>query len=238
MSEIKIMKDINEISKLIENKDIVEKLNLLSKQFSGKIVFSSSFQFEDQVITDLIFRNNIKIDVFTLDTGRHFEETYKTHQKTIEKYQKNIIVYFPKYEAVEELVRKKGLYSFYESKENRIECCNIRKVELLERALKGVECWITGLRKEQSQNRQQIEEIEFDEKLRIIKFNPLINWSFEQVKEYVTKNNVPYNVLQDKGFLSVGCEPCTRAIKEGEDIRAGRWWWENNSSKECGLHKK
>lgn len=238
MSEIKIMKDINEISKLIENKDIVEKLNLLSKQFSGKIVFSSSFQFEDQLITDLIFRNNIEIDVFTLDTGRHFEETYKTHQKTIEKYQKNIIVYFPKYEAVEELVRKKGLYSFYESKEKRIECCNIRKVELLERALKGVECWITGLRKEQSQNRQQIEEIEFDEKLRIIKFNPLINWSFEQVKEYVTKNNVPYNVLQDKGFLSVGCEPCTRAIKEGEDIRAGRWWWENNSSKECGLHKK
>lgn len=232
------MKDLKEICKQIENKDIVTKLNLLAQEFKGKIVFSTSFQFEDQVITDIIFSNNIDIKVFTLDTGRHFEQTYKTHQKTVERYNKNIEIYFPDYIQIEELVRKKGFFSFYESKENRIECCHLRKVEPLKRALKGAKCWVTGLRKEQSASRKEVKELEFDEKFQVIKFNPLLDWNLEQVKEYIVKNNVPYNVLQDKGYLSLGCEPCTRAVKEGEDIRAGRWWWENNSSKECGLHIK
>jgi phosphoadenosine phosphosulfate reductase len=145
-------------------------------------------------------------------------------------------VYFPKNESVEKLVNEKGPFSFFESVENRKECCYIRKVEPLERALKGMECWITGIRAEQSDNRKEMERLEWDESHQLFKFHPLLNWSTQEVKDFIKKHNVPYNPLHDKGFVSIGCAPCTRAVKEGENFRAGRWWWEDNSKKECGLH--
>jgi phosphoadenosine phosphosulfate reductase len=146
-------------------------------------------------------------------------------------------VYFPPAEKVEEMVNKKGPFSFYESLENRKECCFIRKVIPLKRALKGNEIWITGLRASQSENRNDLQEFEWDEGNQIIKYNPLLNWSLEETIDYIKENHVPYNILHDRGFVSIGCEPCTRAIKPGEDFRAGRWWWEQNSGKECGLHE-
>jgi len=228
---------IKELTKQIENKTIIEQLQFLSKKFKGKIAFSTSFGQEDQVITDIIFKNNINIDVFTLDTGRFFEETYKVWNKTSEKYNKKITVYFPDREEVETLVNEKGIYSFYESVENRKECCNIRKVKPLKRALKNVDLWITGLRAEQSQARQELEYFSFEESFNLTKFNPLKDWSLSKVVDYLKDNTVPYNTLHDKGFISIGCSPCTRAIKKDEDIRAGRWWWEDKSKKECGLHE-
>lgn len=227
----------NELLKKLENKSIPEQLNILENEFRGKIVFSTSLGQEDQVITDFIFKNNIAIKVFSLDTGRLFEETYKVLQKTNEKYNQKIQVYFPEYEHVEKLVSEKGPYSFYESVENRKECCNIRKVIPLNKALSGMKCWITGLRAEQSAARNDLPLISWDDHYQLYKFNPLKEWNLEQVVDYLRMNSVPYNPLHDKGFVSIGCAPCTRAIKAGEDIRRGRWWWEDNTKKECGLHE-
>ncbi|MCG6188073.1 phosphoadenylyl-sulfate reductase [Maribellus maritimus] len=215
---------------------VIEKMRYLAETYTEKIVFTTSFGYEDQVITDYIFAHNFPIKVITLDTGRLFEETYKVYRSTVEKYKKPIKAYFPPAEKVEELLEKKGPFSFYESLENRKECCFIRKVIPLKRALNGNEIWITGLRASQSDNRSDMREFEWDEGNQIIKYNPLLEWSLEDVKVYVYKNHVPYNVLHDKGFVSIGCAPCTRAIRPGEDFRAGRWWWEQNSGKECGLH--
>jgi phosphoadenosine phosphosulfate reductase len=221
----------------IKNKTIEEQLNILSKEFSGKIVFSTSFGQEDQVITDLIFKNKLDIKVFSLDTGRLFEETYKVLQRTRQKYENKIDVYFPAFEQVEKLMTEKGPYSFYESVENRKECCNIRKVVPLRKALEGMNCWITGLRAEQSEGRKDLPLISYDESFKLYKFNPLKDWSLDQVIQYLKLNQVPYNPLHDKGFISIGCSPCTRAVQPGEDIRRGRWWWEDNTKKECGLHE-
>jgi phosphoadenosine phosphosulfate reductase len=222
----------------LQGKSISDKLRHLAVDYPGKVVFTTSFGYEDQVITDIIFSDNLQVQVVTLDTGRMFEETYKVFRSTVEKYGKKIKVFFPPSEKVEKLMTEKGPFSFYESVENRKECCFIRKVIPLKRALEGNEIWITGLRADQSANRSAINEFEWDEANRMIKYNPLIDWNLEQVKEYVKKKHVPYNVLHDKGFVSIGCEPCTRAIKPGEDFRAGRWWWEQNTGKECGLHEK
>jgi phosphoadenosine phosphosulfate reductase len=213
-----------------------ELLQELVVMFSGKIAFSTSLSYEDQVITHHIFSNDLPIRVFTLDTGRIFPESYSVLNSTRERYKKNIEVYFPDFKSVEKLVTQKGPSSFYDSLENRKECCSIRKVEPLNRALQGVECWITGLRSEHSENRKALPIVDFDEQRQIQKVNPLANWSLEEVKAEIKKYNIPYNVLHDKGFVSIGCQPCTRAIKEGEDFRAGRWWWEEQSKKECGLH--
>ncbi len=215
---------------------IVEQFRFLAEKFTGKIAFSTSFGQEDQVIADIIFKNNIPITVFTLDTGRMFEETYKVWNKTNEKYNQKIVPYYPESSEVEKMVSEKGIYSFYESIENRKECCNIRKVYPLKRALKDVDLWITGLRAEQSVTRIELALLENNESFKTIKYNPLTNWTLDEVLEYLKENKVPYNSLHDKGFISIGCSPCTRAIKEGEDVRAGRWWWENKDSKECGLH--
>lgn len=220
----------------IENLHAVDILKTISKDLNFKIIFTTSFGIEDQVITDLIFKNNLNIQVVSLDTGRLFPETYKVHHSTIEKYNKKIQVYFPQTQAVQDLLSEKGPYSFYESVENRKECCNIRKVEPLRRALKGFDIWISGIRAEQSSGRTNMQIVEKDLGYGLIKINPLLNWTLEEVMAYLEKNNVPYNSLHHKGFVSIGCEPCTRAIKPGEDFRAGRWWWENNSGKECGLH--
>ena len=221
----------------LAEKTIVEKLNFLIENHTGKVVFTTSFGYEDQVISDIIFKNNLDIKVITLDTGRLFPETYKVYLSTLEKYKKPIKAYFPPTAEVEELLEKKGPFSFYESLENRKECCYIRKVIPLKRALAGNEIWITGLRASQSDNRSGMQFFEWDGGNGIVKFNPLMEWSLEQTTDYVKENNVPYNVLHDRGFVSIGCQPCTRAIEPGENFRAGRWWWEQGSGKECGLHE-
>ena len=216
---------------------IIQKIKQLTENHPGKVIFTTSFGYEDQVITDMIFRNDLPVKVVTLDTGRMFEETYKVFRSTMERYGKPIKAYFPPTDKVEKLLNEKGPFSFYESLENRKECCFIRKVIPLKRALEGNEIWITGLRAAQSENRSDLREFVWDEGNSILKYNPLIEWSLDEVKNYVKENNVPYNVLHDKGFVSIGCEPCTRAIKPGESFRAGRWWWEQSSGKECGLHE-
>lgn len=220
-----------------KNLSIEEILIFLADQFQNKVVFSTSFGQEDQVVTALIAEQNLPITIFTLDTGRLFQETYDVFHKTLKKYKIDIETYFPEATAVEELVNKKGPNSFYESAENRKECCFIRKVAPLTKALKGNSVWITGLRAEQSENRNGLDLFEYDDKFEIIKFNPLLKWTLNEVENYLENNNVPQNELHKKGFVSIGCAPCTRAISVGEDIRAGRWWWES-SHKECGLHQK
>ena len=216
---------------------IEETLVFLANEYKGKVVFSTSFGQEDQVITDLISKNNVPITIFTLDTGRLFQETYDVFHKTLKKYNKEIKVCFPEAADVEKLLEAKGPNSFYESVENRKECCFIRKVAPLTKALKGNEIWITGLRAEQSENRNDLALFEYDAKFGLVKFNPLLKWSLKEVEDYLEKYNVPQNALHKQGFISIGCAPCTRAITPDEDIRAGRWWWES-SHKECGLHQK
>lgn len=226
------------ISQALDGQSEIESLRILQELFPGEVVFSTSLGYEDQVISDMIFSNGIPIEVFTLDTGRLFEETQKTLQRTNKRYATQIRTYYPETEAIEELVSKRGPYSFYDSVEARKECCYIRKVVPLNRALKNAKVWITGIRASQSGNRQQMTQLEWDDAHQLFKFHPLLHWEFDQVKTYIKENNVPYNPLHDKGFVSIGCAPCTRAIKEGEDFRAGRWWWEDESKKECGLHAR
>ena len=204
----------------------------------NNIALSSSLSVEDQVLTDMIFKVNKNSRVFTLDTGRLHSETYKVLDETNLKYGVKLDVYFPQNSDVENLYKTQGVNGHFESINNRKNCCNIRKIEPLKRALKGVDIWITGLRSSQSITRADMPIIEWDENFKVIKLNPLINWSEEDIWDYIKANKVPYNKLHDIGYPSIGCEPCTRAIKDGEDIRAGRWWWENPEHKECGLHKK
>ncbi len=216
--------------------DSPESLLFQAIQKSEKVVFSTSFGKEDQAITFLIQKEQLPISIFTLDTGRLFEETYEVHSRTINKYHIQIKVYSPDQNKLSELVSKKGPLSFYESIENRKECCAIRKIEPLIRALENAEIWITGLRKDQSLNRAQMSQIEWDESNQVIKIHPLFYWTNEQLDLFLDTNNIPINILHKKGFPSIGCAPCTRAIEKGEDERAGRWWWEG-SKKECGLHQ-
>jgi phosphoadenosine phosphosulfate reductase len=215
---------------------IPEFIKLLTEQFPGQVTFSSSFSYEDQVIAHEILSNKLPVSIFTLDTGRLFAETYSVWNNTNEKYQANITAYYPDYKLLETFVTEKGPNSFYESVENRKQCCFIRKVEPLKRALAGNAIWITGLRAEHSPDRKDLAVIEWDETNQVIKYNPILHWTTEQVKKYIDDNNVPYNPLHDRGFVSIGCLPCTRAIRPGEDFRAGRWWWEDAAKKECGLH--
>jgi phosphoadenosine phosphosulfate reductase len=222
----------------INGKTMVQALKMLCSMYPGKIIFTTSFSFEDQVITHILCSNKLEVKIVTLDTGRLFEETYKVLARTRERYNVPIEIYFPDANKVEKMVTEKGPFSFYESVENRIECCHIRKVLPLRRTLSGQKIWITGLRSEQSDTRANIKPVEWDERYKMVKYNPIYNWSFEEVKNFITKHNIPYNVLHDRGYPSIGCAPCTRAVAPGEDIRSGRWWWENNSKKECGLHTR
>ena len=224
-----------ELIQEIERNSLPEAVSLVADLFPGKVVFSSSLGQEDQVLTDVIFKNNLPVKIFTIDTGRLFNETYELLDKTTARYRKQVQVYFPEGPDVETFVATKGINSFYESVENRKDCCYIRKVKPLNRALAGAQVWITGLRAEQSENRKDMPVIEWDENRQLYKFNPLIRWTYNEVLDYIKEFNVPYNTLHDKGFISIGCAPCTRAIEPGEDARAGRWWWEA-SHKECGLH--
>ncbi|MFL9831334.1 phosphoadenylyl-sulfate reductase [Flavobacterium sp. ST-87] len=216
---------------------IEETFTFLANEYKDQVVFSTSFGQEDQVITAIIAKSQAPITIFTLDTGRLFQETYDVFHRTQKKYKLPIKVYFPEAKAVEELLEKKGPNSFFESVENRKECCFIRKVVPLKKALAGNKIWITGLRAEQSENRSDLHLFEYDANFDLVKFNPLLKWTLEEVQKYIDDNNVPQNSLHKKGFISIGCAPCTRAVAPGEDIRAGRWYWEQ-SHKECGLHGK
>ena len=201
------------------------------------IVFSTSLGQEDQIITDIIFKNNLPIKVFTLDTGRLFYEHYDLLANNNSRYKIKTEVYFPQAEDVENFVNEKGINGFFHSVENRKECCYIRKVKPLNRALEGAKVWITGLRSEQSENRQSLKMVDWDETRQLYKFNPLLHWSYDDVLKYIETHNIMDLPLHRKGFISVGCKPCTRAIEPGENPRAGRWWWEE-SQKECGLHSE
>ncbi|MGH7431716.1 MAG: phosphoadenylyl-sulfate reductase, partial [Candidatus Methylomirabilales bacterium] len=207
------------------------------ERFHPRIALATSLQAEDMVIMDMAWRINPAIRVFTLDTGRLHEETYQVMERIRDRYNVAVESYFPDREAVETLEREKGFYSFRRSVEERKFCCGIRKVEPLGRALKGLEAWMTGLRREQAVTRGTIAKVELDDSHGgILKVNPLVDWTLNQVWDYIRAHDVPYNALHDLGYPSIGCAPCTRAIKPGEDIRAGRWWWERPDSKECGLH--
>ena len=230
---------ISKFNEKIKDKSTEEILIWAYKNFEN-IVFGSAFGAEDVVLIDFISKLDLNIKIFFLDTGRLPEETYELVDIIQNKY-KNIKIetYFPNTEEVEKLERKKGFYSFRKSLENRRECCKIRKINPLKKALNNKEAWITGLRKNQSITRQNISFIEEDSLIsKLIKINPLKNWTNQKIWKYIKENKVPYNKLHDKNYPSIGCQPCTRAIKNGEDIRAGRWWWESPEHKECGLHLK
>jgi len=227
---------LHSISGLIEGLSIGEALARLSARFPGQVVFSTSFSIEDQVIAHHILSAGLPVSIFTLDTGRLFPETYSVWSGTNDKYAAKIKAYYPDRQLLESYLDEKGPNAFYESVANRKECCFIRKVEPLKRALKGQAVWVTGLRAEHSPERKDHQELEWDEGNQVLKYNPLLHWDGVAVREYIDAHNVPYNPLHDKGFVSIGCQPCTRAIRAWEDFRAGRWWWEDNSKKECGLH--
>jgi phosphoadenosine phosphosulfate reductase len=228
--------DINEISNLLNPESLDESLLKLDKEFGREAVFTTSFGLEDQAITHAIFSKNLSIRVVTLDTGRLFRETYELHRQTLDKYGKQIETFFPNASDLEPFLLKNGPDSFYSSIDQRKECCHIRKVIPLDRALKGTKIWITGIRKEQSGNRSDMPMIELDAAKDLFKVHPILNWTFEDTWKYIRDHKIPYNSLHDTGYPSIGCAPCTRAIEPGEDFRAGRWWWENEDTKECGLH--
>lgn len=231
--------DVNFLNNIVKSGNLEENIKSLSSFIDEKIVFSTSFGIEDQVILHAIFSQKItNIEVITLDTGRLFPETYDLWDKTLLQYNASIKPYFPNTQQIEKFVENNGINPFYTSVDLRKECCHIRKVVPLKRALAGAKIWITGLRAEQSENRNGLNIIEWDEHFQVFKYNPLLHWTIANVKEYVNKNSVPYNTLHDQNFVSIGCAPCTRAIKEGENFRDGRWWWENQSKKECGLHQQ
>jgi len=230
-------KQVEKLAEDFENKTPPETLKWALDQFHPRIALASSFSLEDGVITDMLSKINPKFRVFTLDTGRLNQETYSLIDRIRARYDVPIEVYYPDTASVEKMVREHGMNLFYESVDSRRLCCNVRKVEPLMRALSSLDAWITGLRREQSITRTAVKKIEIDEAHNnIVKINPLADWTEEMVWDYTKKNGIPNNLLYDKGYTSIGCEPCTRPIKPGEDIRAGRWWWESADKKECGLH--
>ena len=239
-SQESLMSEIRKIAKELESKAAPEILKWGFEKYGDKMVLASSFGAEDVVLIDMMCNINRNLTrVFTLDTGRLNQETYDLIDKIRKKYDIKVDAYFPNASDVEKMVANKGMNLMYESVENRKLCCNLRQVEPLKRALKQFDCWITGLRREQSATRNKILKIEVDTlNNNITKLNPLADWTNDEIWRYIREKKVPYNELHDRGYPSIGCEPCTRAIKEGEDPRAGRWWWENDTHKECGLHWK
>ncbi|MCC8035041.1 MAG: phosphoadenylyl-sulfate reductase [Rikenellaceae bacterium] len=213
-------------------------LKYFLEAFGDKIALSSSLSMEDQVLTDMICKIKPDARIFTLDTGRLFPEAYRLIEQTDRKYDTRIEVFFPDCARVQEMVSRSGINLFYDSVEKRKRCCEVRKLEPLRRAFAGLDVWICGLRSRQSVTRTAMQLIELDTATDLIKLSPLIDWTEEQVREYIALHGVPYNKMHDNGYPSIGCEPCTRAVEPGEDIRAGRWWWESPEHKECGLHRR
>jgi phosphoadenosine phosphosulfate reductase len=229
---------IAELNRQCQGRPAEEILGLAIREFNGKIALASSLGAEDQALTHMIVNSGHQVRIFTLDTGRMFPESYELLQRTNSHYGISIEVFFPDNSKVEQMVNERGINLFYNSVENRKLCCGIRKVEPLGRAFAGLEAWICGLRREQSVTRFGIEPVEWDQGNSLVKINPLADWSEKQLWDYIKSNNIPYNVLHDRGFPSIGCQPCTRAVKPGEDVRSGRWWWEEPEKKECGLHNR
>jgi len=229
---------IDTLNRKFSNYKPEEIIRWFLNEFCDRVALSSSLGAEDQVLTDMIMKITSSARIFTLDTGRLFPETYDLIERTNKKYNTRIEVFFPDYKRVEEMVNEKGINLFYESVENRKQCCGIRKIEPLKRAFSTLDAWICGLRAGQSVTRQNVHIVEWDENNGLLKVNPLARWSESDVWDYIHTSNVPYNSLHDQGFPSIGCQPCTRAVKSWEDVRAGRWWWEQPESKECGLHKR
>jgi phosphoadenosine phosphosulfate reductase len=213
-------------------------LEYLLKKANKRVALSSSFGAEDQVLTDMMLKIEKNANIFTLDTGRLPSETYSVMDETNLKFGIKVNVFFPEAEAIESLYQTQGINGFYESIENRKECCFVRKIAPLKRALANVDIWVTGLRSAQSVTRESMQMFEFDEANDVLKVNPLLHWSEKEIWRYIDEHKVPYNKLHKLGYPSIGCAPCSRAVKEGEDIRSGRWWWENPEHKECGLHLK
>ncbi|EIM75582.1 adenylylsulfate reductase [Nitritalea halalkaliphila LW7] len=230
-------KNLPDLRQHLSTLDAAAGLRYLAEAFPGGVTFSSSLGKEDQVITHLIAAENLPIHIFSLDTGRLFPETLDLLARTTARYSSPIEVIYPPQEPLERWVRTNGINGFYESIEKRKGCCALRKVEGLKRGLAGKQVWITGLRAEQSENRASMPLLEWDSNFHLFKYNPLLHWTDADVDAFIEKEAVPYNPLHDKGYPSIGCAPCTRAIQPGEDSRAGRWWWES-SHKECGLHVK
>jgi len=222
----------------LQNKTTQEVVAFFLENYKGRVALSSSLAAEDQTLTDIMLKQDKEARIFTLDTGRLHPETYDVMDATNLKYNIKIDVYFPNEQNVQELYKTQGVNGHYESIDKRKNCCFVRKIEPLQRALKDLDVWFTGLRATQSVTRTEMPLVEYDANFDVIKVNPIINWTEDDVWDYIKENRVPYNKLHDQGFPSIGCAPCTRAVKDGEDIRAGRWWWENPEHKECGLHKK
>jgi len=215
-----------------------DRLQAITRAVKGRIAFSTSLGLEDQAILHAIATTGVPIDVFTLDTGRHFPETLETLEASEQRYGIRIRVVAPDAKEVEELVARDGIFGFRLAVENRKACCEVRKVRPLKRALAGAAGWVTGLRRDQSAGRASVPFAAWDDEHQLVKLSPIADWTLDQLEAYVAANKVPVNPLHAKGFPSIGCQPCTRAIKPGEDIRAGRWWWENEDGKECGLHSR
>ncbi|MEE4256065.1 MAG: phosphoadenylyl-sulfate reductase [Bacteroidales bacterium] len=228
---------INELNERFQDATVDEVLSYLSNKYGNKLAFASSLGLEDQVLTYYLSSVGSQAKIFTLDTGRLFPETLDLLDKTNKRYGLNIEVFFPDPVRVEEMVNSKGINLFYESIENRKLCCHIRKILPMKRALKGIEIWITGLRAEQSVTRKGLSMVTWDENFGLIKVNPLTSWTEEDVWQVIREHDIPYNPLHDSGYPSIGCQPCTRAVSPGADIRSGRWWWELPDNKECGLHE-
>jgi phosphoadenosine phosphosulfate reductase len=225
----------NKIEQQIKDFSWQEKLIFIAKNYFDT-TFSTSFSIEDQVIIHFIAKNKLPIVIFTIDTGRLPLETYQLWQKTLDIYQIKIFAFYPDATKIGEFVAQNGINAFYKNKELRLNCCKIRKVEPLQRALLKSKLWISGVRKEHSNSRGNKKNFEFDKILGVNKFYPLLQTTEKEILDYLKENNVPFSSLYKQGFKSIGCAPCTRAIKDGEDFRAGRWWWEDGK-KECGLHK-
>jgi phosphoadenosine phosphosulfate reductase len=230
--------EINELAERFQSSAPEDIIQYFLNRYKDRIALSSSLGAEDQVLTDMVWSTHPNVTVFTLDTGRLFPETYDLIDRSSKKYKNHIKVYFPDHLKVQEMVNSQGINLFYDSVEKRKHCCFLRKIEPLQRAFADLDAWICGLRADQAVTRQSIQVVEWDENNQLVKINPLAHWSEQQVWEYIKANRVPYNPLHDKGYPSIGCQPCTRAVEPKEDIRAGRWWWENPDTKECGLHKR
>ncbi len=230
--------DIATLNHQFSQRPIETVLDYFIKTYQDRIGFSTSFGAEDQVLTDFIAPRHKEVKIFTLDTGRLPYETYDVMDKTNKKYAISINVYAPQSTDLEALYQSQGINGFYESIENRKACCHVRKIAPLQRALQGLDVWITGLRQSQSVTRKTLELVEYDAQLQLIKLNPLVLWSEEEIWDYIHQHQLPYNALHDQGYPSIGCAPCTRAVVAGEDVRSGRWWWEDPEHKECGLHIK
>lgn len=235
-SEVAPGQAVSALSALLPALDLFERLAAIRAHIDGRIVFTTSFGLEDQAITHAIFAQALAIDVATLDTGRLFPETHEVWAETERRYRTHILAFAPDHGDIEALVRRQGIDGFRTSVAARLECCGVRKVAPLARALAGSAGWITGIRADQSADRAFLAPVSFDAQRRLIKINPLFDWPREQGLAFVRTHAVPYNALHDRGFLSIGCAPCTRAVAPGEPERAGRWWWEIAEQKECGLH--